>query len=101
MIDPMKLMTMLKKANDFKNKIEAELRNIKIQGKSGDNIVKITMNGQFEVENVEIDEDIFKQEDCKFLEDLIKTCINDSTKKIKTTLLEKLQNLTNGLNFFK
>lgn len=101
MIDPMKLMNMLKKANDFKNKIEIELKNIKVQGKSGENIVKILMNGQFEVENVEIDEEIFKQEDGKFLEDLIKSCINDSTKKIKKALIEKIQSLTNGLSFFK
>jgi DNA-binding YbaB/EbfC family protein len=101
MIDPMKLMNMLKKANDFKNKIESELKNIKAQGLAGGDIVKIDMNGQFEVENVKIDKDVFNQEDAKFLEDLLVSSINDATKKIKDSLINKVKDMANGLGFFK
>lgn len=101
MFDPMKLMNMLKKANDFKSKIESELKNIKSQGTAGGDIVKINMNGQFEVEEVTINKDVFNQEDTKFLEDLIMSCVNDATKKIKQSLIDKVKDMANGLGFFK
>lgn len=101
MFDPIKLMNMLKKANDFKLKIETELKNIKTNSTAGGDMVKIEMNGQFEVETVTIDQDIFHQKDAKFLEDLVKSSINNATKKIKHLLIEKIKNITNGLNFFQ
>lgn len=101
MFDPMKLMNLLKKANDFKNKVEIELKNIKVKGESGEGIVKISMNGQFEIENVNINEEIFKQEDTTFLEDLIKSCVNEATTKIKDSLITKLKEIAGGLSFFK
>jgi len=59
------------------------------------------MNGQFEVEEVTINKDVFNQEDTKFLEDLIMSCVNDATKKIKQSLIDKVKDMANGLGFFK
>jgi hypothetical protein len=101
MFDPIRLMNMLKKATDFKQKIEGELKNMQTTGSAGGGIVKIQMNGVFEVEKVFIDPDIFNQKDNKFLEDLIKSSVNDSTKKVKDTLIDKIKDLVGNLNFLK
>jgi len=100
MFDPIKLMSMLKKANDFKKKIESELKSISAEGSAGIGMVKIKINGKFEIEKIFIDQDIFNQGDEKFLEDLIKSSANNALKNIKDTLIERIKHTFNKLNVF-
>ena len=99
MFDPIRLMNMIKKANDFKQRIDEELKNIQVQGSAGGGLVKIQMNGQFDVEKVTINSDVLLQKDNDFLEDLVKSSINNSTKKVKDTLINKIKNIANNLSF--
>jgi len=101
MFDPIKLMNILKKANDLKCKIENELKKIYIQNSTGNGIIKIKMNGQFEINEIQIDPDIFYQKDIKFLEDLIKSSINETTYKIKILLINKIKNIIGNISFLK
>jgi len=98
MFDPIKLMGMLKKANDLKKKIESELQNINVEGSAGNGMVKVTINGKFNVEKVIIDPDIFNQGDERFLEDLVKSSMNNAIAEIKDTLIEKIKNMFSNLN---
>jgi len=100
MFDPIKLMGMLKKAQDLKQKIENDLKDTIVVGSSGGGMVKISMNGQFEINKIYIDPTIFNKGDICLLEDLIKASVNDSTKKIKDTLIDKMKNLTNNISLF-
>jgi len=101
MFDPIKLMNMLKKVNNFKNNIESQLKKVKSVSSSGEGMIEIHMNGLFEVEKINIDPDIFYQKDVKFLEDLMQSCINSSTQKVKTTLIDKIKNMANNIDFFQ
>lgn len=101
MFDPIKLMNILKKANGFKQKIEHELKNIQANGSAGGEMVKVRMNGQFFIEDIIIDADIFQQGDTKFLEDLIKSSVNEASSEIKNMLIEKIKKNLENLDFFK
>jgi len=98
MFDPIKLMGMLKKANDLKKKVESELQNIYVEGSAGNGMVKIKINGKFHVEKVAIDPDIFNQGDERFLEDLMKSSINNAISQIKEKLMTKIKDMFNNLN---
>jgi len=98
MFDPIKLMGMLKKANDLKKKVESELKSICAEGSAGNGMVQVKINGKFDVEKVVIDPDIFNQGDERFLEDLVKSSVNDAISKIKNTLIDKIKNMFNTLN---
>jgi len=100
MIDPIKLMTMLKKANDFKQRIEAELKNVSVSGAAGENMISIDINGMFDVTNVFIHKDVFLHKDVHFLQDLVKSCVNDANNKVKNALMDKVKSLTNKINLF-
>lgn len=101
MFDPIKLMNVLKKANSFKQKIDNELKNMRANGTAGGEMVKVIMNGQFFIEDITIDTDIFQQADAKFLEDLIKSSINEASSEIKNMLIEKIKSNLENLDFFK
>jgi len=98
MFDPIKLMGMLKKANDLKKKIESELKNISVEGSAGNGMVQVKINGTLDIEKVTIDPDIFNQGDERFLEDLVKSSMNNAMTQIKETLVDKLKNMFSNLN---
>jgi len=101
MFDPIKLMGMLKKANDFKKNVEEQLRKIDVLSSVGEGLVEIQMNGLFEVKQIKIDKDVFYQKDVNFLEDLIKTGTNDATEKVKNTLIERVKSVASNISFFQ
>lgn len=101
MFDPIKLMNILRKANKFKQKIESELRSIVINESAGEGMIKIQMNGYFEIQTIVIDPDILKEQDINFLEDLIKSSINNATKEIKNVLIDKIKNIVSNISFFQ
>ena len=70
----------LDKAKELENKMKEsqdKIKNINVTGISGGNSVKITLNGDGEIVNLNISEEILK-EDKAIIEDLIKAAHNNA-----------------------
>ena len=68
-------------------------------GSSGGGIVKVTVNGTFEVVDVQIDPIAVDPRDVKMLQDLIVAASHDAMEKIKDGMKDKLGGLNiPGLN---
>jgi DNA-binding YbaB/EbfC family protein len=65
---------MQKKIQDTQN----EVKNKEYIGKSGGSLVLITINGQFEMKKVQIDDSMMQLSEKGVLEDLIVTAFNDA-----------------------
>lgn len=97
-INPFEL---LKNANTIKEqfaKMQEDLKDISATGSSGGGIVKVTMNGQFEVTNVEIDPIAVDPRDVKMLQDLIVAASHAANEKIKEIIKEKAGPMLGGMN---
>lgn len=80
----------LKQYQDLKNQAKM-LQNMMSQQsitveKNG---VKLTINGNFEITNLNINGDLSKEK----LEQTLKECFNDATKKIQRVVAEKMQSM--------
>lgn len=84
---------MQKKIQDLQD----ELINMEAVGESGAGMVKVTMNGRYDVKRVKIDPDLLK-EDVNVLEDLLGAAINDAVLKVENNKQSKLGPLGAGLN---
>ena len=83
--------------NKNKNKllILSEIRNIKIEGVSGSNSVKVTLNGDGEMIKIDISPDIIK-EDKSIIEDLVVAAHNNAKEKLKLKTTEEISKATGG-----
>lgn len=63
---------------NMKNKMES----LSIEGQAGNGLVRITINGDFEVKDVRIKPECVDPEDVDGLQDLIKAAIMDAKKKL-------------------
>lgn len=67
-------------------------------GEAGGGMVKVVMNGHFEVQSIEIDQGLLS-ENKKFVEDLIKAAVNNATSELRDGIAQQIKSLTGGLGF--
>ena len=89
----------LDKAKQLEAKMKESQENIKkirVEGVSGSNSVKVILDGEGEMQKIEISDDIFKEEK-SIIEDLIVAAHANAKSKIKTKTSEEISKATGGL----
>ena len=89
----------LDKAKELESKMkesQERIKNIKVQGVSGSNSVKVTLNGENEMIKIDLSDEIMK-EDKIIIEDLIVAAHNNAKIELKSKTSEELSSATGGL----
>ena len=88
----------LDKAKELEAKMKESQENIKkirVEGISGSNSIKIILDGDGEMQKIEISDDIFK-EDKSIIEDLIVAAHNNAKIQLKSKTSEEISKATGG-----
>ena len=89
----------LDKAKELEAKMkesQEKIKNIRVEGISGSNSIKITLDGEGEMQKIEISEEILKEEK-SIIEDLIIAAHNNAKAKLKSQTTEEISKATDGL----
>ena len=89
----------LNKAKELETKMkesQEKIKNIQVQGISGANSVKVTLNGDGEMVKLEISPEIIKEEKT-IVEDLIVAAHNNAKSQLKTKTSEEISKATGDL----
>ena len=90
---------MMQKAKQMQEDMEIAQEEIKLlscEGNSASGSIKIILNGEYKVTNINIDDSLLS--DKEILEDLIMLAVNDASSKINSASKDKMKNVTGGLN---
>ncbi len=88
----------LEKAKEIESKVkesQEKIRNIKVEGTSGGGEVKVVLNGDGEIDSLQISNSVFK-EDKSLLEDLIIAAHNNAKNNLKLKTSDELSKVTGG-----
>ena len=88
----------LDKAKELEAKMKESQENIKkirVEGVSGSNSVKIILDGDGEMQKIEISDDIFR-ENKSIIEDLIVAAHNNAKSQLKSKTSEEISKATGG-----
>ena len=89
----------LNKAKELEAKMkesQEKIKNIKVEGMSGANSVKVTLNGDGEMIQIDISPETMKEEK-SILEDLIIAAHNNAKAQLKSKTTEEISKATGGL----
>ena len=75
--------------------MKAAAKDLKVTGEAGGGMVKVTMQGDYEVISVSIDEGAM--DDRELLEDLVRAATGEALRQVKSETAAALQKLTGGL----
>ena len=96
-------MTDFKKILDKAKELEAKMKesqekikNIRVDGVSGSNSIKVTLDGEGEMQKIQISNEILKEEK-SIIEDLIVAAHNNAKSQLKTKTAEEISKATGGL----
>lgn len=79
------------------NELQEALAKKDFTGEAGAGLVKITMNGKYEVKYVKIDPSLLVPSDVEILEDLILAALRDALQKATDFVASESSKLSSGL----
>tara|TARA_B100001027_G_C16189025_1_gene295143 strand:+ start:307 stop:624 length:318 start_codon:yes stop_codon:yes gene_type:complete len=88
----------LNKAKELEAKMKESQENIKkiqVEGISGSNSVKVTLDGEGEIIKIELSDDLLKEEK-SIIEDLIIAAHNNAKTQLKSKTSEEISKATGG-----
>ena len=94
------LNDLMVKAQELKGKFEESQKNaenVQVTGESGGGLVKVRMNGKYQVERVGIEKSVLTEE-LTVVEDLIAAAVNSASGKVEQEKKELLGNAMGGIN---
>lgn len=97
----MNLQGIMKQAQQMQKKMEEmqeKLAQEEVEGVSGGGMVKVTMNGKFEIKKVAIDPSLAVADEIDILEDLLVAAGNDARAKVDAKMQENMGSVTGGMN---
>ena len=89
----------LDKAKELEAKMkesQEKIKNIKVVGISGSNSVKVFLDGEGEMQKIEISDEILNEEK-SIIEDLILAAHNNAKEQLKSKTSEEISKSTSGL----
>ena len=89
----------LDKAKELEKKMkesQEKIKEIKAEGISGSNSIKITLDGEGEMQKIQISDEVLKEKK-SIIEDLIVAAHNNAKVQLKTKTKEEISKATGGL----
>ena len=96
MTDFKKILDKAKELEEQMKESQEKIKNIKVEGISGANSVKVTLNGDGEMIQIEISPETMKEEK-SIIEDLIVAAHNNAKTQLKSKTSEEISKATGGL----
>ena len=96
-----KMRNMMKQMQKMQKEMaesQEQLEQTVFTGVANDELVKITMNGKREVQEVSIKEDVVEMGDNEVIEDLVLLALNDVLKQVDDETEKVMGKYTNNLN---
>ena len=96
MTDFSKIIDKAKELEAKMKESQEKIKNIKVEGVSGSNSVKVILDGEGEMQSVQISDDILKEEK-SIIEDLIVAAHNNAKIQLKSKTNEEISKTAGGL----
>ena len=90
------LMKQAQQMQENMRRMQEQLGALEVEGQSGAGMVKVQMTCKHEVKRVSIDPSLFG-DDREMLEDLVAAAFNDASRRVESTIAEKMSGMTAGL----
>ena len=90
------LMKQAQQMQENMRRMQEQLGTLEVEGQSGAGMVKVQMTCKHEVKRVSIDPSLLG-DDREMLEDLVTAAFNDASRRVESTIAEKMSGMTAGL----
>jgi DNA-binding YbaB/EbfC family protein len=91
------IMKQAKKMQEQIGQLQQELEAKTIEAQAGGGMVRIVVNGKFEIVSLKIEKEVVNPEDIEMLQDLIVAAVNEGIRKAQAMASDEMAKITGGL----
>ena len=92
------IMKQAKKMQEKIGQLQQELETKTIEAQAGGGMVRVVVNGKFEVVSLKIEKEVVNSEDLEMLQDLIAAAVNEGIRRAQEMTSQEMAKITGGLN---
>ena len=95
------LSNMVKQAMSVKGRMEELKENLaqeKVEAASGGGMVKVVLNGKFELLSIEIEPEVIDKDDPEMLQTLVAAAVNEGNRKVQELVKSKMSEIAGGID---
>jgi DNA-binding YbaB/EbfC family protein len=92
------IMKQAKKMQEKMGQLQQELETKTVEAQAGGGMVRVVVNGKFEIVSLKIEKEVVNPEDIEMLQDLITAVVNEGIRKSQEMASSEMAKITGGLN---
>jgi len=91
------IMKQAKKMQEKITRLQQELETRTVEAQAGGGMVRVVVNGKFEIVSLKIEKDVVNPEDLEMLQDLITAAVNEGVRKSQELASSEMSKITGGI----
>ncbi len=91
------LQQLLSQFRQIQENLQKQVDGVSVEASAGGGMVVIKMNGQKQVTDVRIEQEVFAAKDAELLQDLIRAAVNEAGRRVDEELASQMKGLAGGL----
>jgi len=91
------IMKQAKKMQEKIGRLQQELETKTVEAQAGGGMVRVVVNGKFEIVSLKIEKDVVNPEDVEMLQDLIAAAVNEGVRKSQELASSEMSKITGGI----
>ena len=91
------LQQLLSQFRQMQENLQKQVDSVNVEASAGGGMVLVKMNGQKQVTDVRIEQEIFAAKDPELLQDLIRAAVNEAGRRVDEELASQMKGLAGGI----
>ena len=91
------LQQLLSQFRQIQENLQKQVDSVNVEASAGGGMVLVKMNGQKQVTDVRIEQEIFAAKDPELLQDLIRAAVNEAGRRVDEELASQTKGLAGGI----
>jgi len=91
------LQQILTQFRQMQENLQKQVETVHVEASAGGGMVTVKMNGQKQVTEIRIDQEVFAGKDQELLQDLVRAAVNEAGRRVDEELTSQMKSLTGGI----
>ena len=91
------LQQMLSRLRQVQEDLQRQVNSVAVEASAGGGMVTVKMNGQKQVLEVKIEQEVFSSKDHEMLQDLVRAAVNEAGRRVDDELANQMKSLAGGI----
>jgi DNA-binding YbaB/EbfC family protein len=91
------LQQLLSQFRQIQENLQKQVDSVNVEASAGGGMVVVKMNGQKQMTDVRIEQEIFAAKDSELLQDLIRAAVNEAGRRVDEELASQMKGLAGGI----